>query len=76
MSTETITLQIDIDAAQAFRAASRNDQEKLQILLGIWLREYAKANIASLKETMNEISERAQSRGLTPEILESILEAE
>lgn len=76
MSTETITLQIDADAAQAFEAASTEEREKLQVLLGIWLREYAKADTTSLKETMNEISQKAHSRGLTPDILESILEAE
>jgi hypothetical protein len=45
-------------------------------LLGIWLKEYARADGTSLKETMNDISRKAQSRGLTPEILESILKEE
>lgn len=76
MSTETITLEIDVDAAQVFRSASTNEQEKLQVLFGFWLKEYAKADTASLKETMDAISKKAQSRGLTPEILGSILEAE
>jgi len=73
MSTETISLQIDADAAQAFRATSGDEQEKLGVLLGIWLKEYAKAGSQSLKKTMDEISQQAQGRGLTPEILESIL---
>ncbi len=76
MSTEAITLEVDSEAAQVFKSASLGDQEKLQVLLGIWLKEYAKADAASLKETMNEISRESQSRGLTPEILESILEEE
>jgi hypothetical protein len=74
MSTEIITLEIDSEAAQAFKSASADEREKLQVLLGIWLKGYAKTENASLKKTMNEISENAQSRGLTPEILESILE--
>jgi hypothetical protein len=73
MSTEAITLEIDSEAAQAFKSVSVEDREKLQILLGMWLKEYAKADAASLKEMMDEISRKAQSRGLTPEILDSIL---
>ena len=76
MSTETITLQVDVDAAQVFNAAPAADREKLQMLLGVWLKEYARADTASLKGTMDEISESAQSRGLTPEILEAILKEE
>lgn len=76
MSTEAITLEIDSEAAQVFKTASTEEQEKLQILLGIWLKEYARADAASLKETMDEISRKARSRGLTPEILESILKEE
>jgi hypothetical protein len=76
MSTEAITLEIDSEAAQAFKSVSDEEREKLQVLLGIWLKEYAKADAISLKETMNDISQKAQSRGLTPEILESILEDE
>jgi hypothetical protein len=76
MSTETITLEVDSEAAQVFRTASTEEQEKLRVLLGLWLKEYARADAASLKGTMSEISRSAQSRGLTPEILESILEEE
>ena len=76
MSTEIITLEVDSEAARVFRSASTEEQEKLQVLLGIWLKEYARADGTSLKETMNDISRKAQSRGLTPEILESILKEE
>ncbi len=74
MSTETITLQIDADAVRAFKSAPVDEQEKLQALLGVWLKEYARADAASLQETMNRIGENAKSRGLTSEMLESILE--
>lgn len=76
MSTETITLEIDSEAAQAFKSVPISEREKLRILLGIWLKEYAKADTVSLKETMSETSRKAQSRGLTPEILKSIIEEE
>ena len=76
MSTEPITLEVDSEAAQAFKSVSAEEREKLQILLSIWLREYVKADAASLKETMDEMSRTAQCRGLTPEILGSIPEEE
>jgi hypothetical protein len=76
MATETITLEVDSEAAQAVKSVPASEWKKLQVLFGIWLKEYAKADTISLKETMNEISEKAQSRGLTPEILESVLEEE
>lgn len=76
MVTETITLEIDSEAAQAFKSVSAEERGKLQVLFGIWLKEYARADSVSLKEIMTGISEKAQGRGLTPEILESIVEAE
>jgi hypothetical protein len=76
MSTEAITLEIDAEAARAFKAASAEEREKLQVLLGIWMKEYTRADASSLKEVMDEVSRTAQSRGLTPETLESILEEE
>jgi hypothetical protein len=76
MPTEAITLEIDSEAVLAFKSLSVEEREKLQVLLGIWLKEYARADAASLKETMDEMSLKAQDRGLTPEILESILEGE
>jgi hypothetical protein len=76
MSTEIITLEVDSEAARVFKTASAEEREKLRVLLGIWLKEYARADGDSLKETMNDISHKARSRGLTPEILESMLEEE
>ncbi len=73
MATETITLEVDSETAQAFKSVPTDERQKLQILLGIWLKEFAKADSVSLKATMDDMSEKAQSRGLTPEILESIL---
>jgi hypothetical protein len=46
----------------------------LRVLLSLWLREFA-VSPRPLKVIMDEISEKAQARGLTPEILESLLNA-
>jgi hypothetical protein len=76
MVTEPITLQIEVDAARAFRSASADEQEKLQTLMGVLLKQYAKTDATSLKRTMDEIGERAREKGLTPELLDSILKGE
>lgn len=76
MVTEPITLEIEVDAARAFRSASADEQEKLQTLMSVLLREYAKTDATSLKTTMDEIGKRAQEKGLTPELLDSILKGE
>jgi len=76
MVTEPVTLQIEVDAARAFKSASADEREKLQALMSVLLREYAKTDATSLKRTMDEIGERAREKGLTPELLDSILKGE
>ena len=73
MLTETITLQVESDVARFYNDAPQTDKQKLQALFGNWLKHYAEADVDSLKRTMNEISRNTQSKGLTPEILESLL---
>lgn len=73
MLTETITLQVESDVARFFNDAPQTDKQTLQALFGSWLKQYSEADVDSLKQTMDEISRNAKSRGLTPEILESLL---
>ena len=73
MLTETITLQVESDVARFYNDAPQTDKQKLQALFGNWLKQYAEADVASLKTAMDDMSRNAQSRGLTPEILESLL---
>ncbi len=73
MLPETITLQVESEAARYYNDAPQTDKQKLQALFGSWLKQYAEADVDSLKRTMDEISRNAQNRGLTPEILESLL---
>lgn len=72
MLTETITLQIEAEAARFYNDAPPDDKQKLQALFETWLKQYAEADVDSLKSIMDEISRNAQNRGLTPEILETI----
>lgn len=73
MSTEITSIQVEPDIANAYNAASQEDRKKIQLLMGLWLRELSTQPNMSLTEVMDTISDRAQVRGLTPEILESIL---
>lgn len=72
MGTEQITMQIDDEAARAFRSASVGERRKLEALVSIQLLEATRSK-DSLKELMSGISRKARERGLTPEILREIL---
>jgi len=74
-TTEEITIRVDSDAAQAYRATPEQDRRKLDLLLSLRLHDVLDAN-GSLEDVMRGISRKAQERGLTPEILESILRDE
>ncbi len=72
MKTEEITVRVDAEAADAYRAASEQDRRKLEVLISLRLREATRSG-GSLKELMRRISRKAQERGLTGEVLDSIL---
>ncbi len=76
MATATISLEVDADTARAFSAASAEDQRKLQLLLNLRLRELTTRPPRPLKEVMDDIGRSAEARGLTSEILESLLRDE
>jgi hypothetical protein len=79
MATATIELEVDADTARAFSAASEEDRRRLQILLYLRLRELLALPAhreGSLKEVMDRIGRHAEERGLTSEILESLLRDE
>ncbi|GAB4540085.1 MAG: hypothetical protein Fur002_06200 [Anaerolineales bacterium] len=73
LNTETITIQVTPEAAQAFRSASKEERKKMELLLGLRLLEVTRAR-KPLESVMREISRSAQERGLTKEILDDILE--
>ncbi len=75
MTVSTISVQLDNDAARIYTAASTSNKEKLRMLLSFWLREFAVSSIP-LTTLMDTISDKAQERGLTAEILESLLDAD
>ncbi len=72
---DRITVSVDSDVARAYRSASDSERRKLDLLINLHLRDVT-ASGKSLRKTMSEISRKAQRRGLTPEILQSILDEE
>jgi hypothetical protein len=67
----SIILQVDEDIKSAFEQANLEIQKQLSDIVQLFLRE--KLYSKSLTEVMAEISDKAQQRGLTPEILPDIL---
>ncbi len=70
MSKSAVTLEVDKETAQAYSAMSSEDRRKIQMLLGLWLRDWVRRD----GPTLHEAARYAQSQGLTPEILESLLQ--
>ncbi len=66
----TITIQVDEDIKNAFEGANSETQKQLISIVQLFLR--VNLHNKSLTEVMAEISDRAQQRGLTPEILQEI----
>ena len=68
---ETIELQVDADLAKTFQDANPAQQQKVQALMNTWLKRAM--TITQLQTTLDDLSDEAKTNGLTPEILESIL---
>ncbi len=75
MTTVPITIQVDPQAARAFTSVTPEMRRKLETLLSLRLLE-ATRNPESLARVMSEISRNAQARGLTPDMLQDLLNDE
>lgn len=73
MENPTITIPIDPETAQAYNSATPEEKRKMQALVSLWLRELAAKESPSIQEVLDEVGRKARARGLTPEILNSIL---
>lgn len=75
MATATISIEVDADTGRIFSEASAEERRRLQLqlLLGLRLRELT---ARPLREILDEIGARAEARGLTPELLDSLLQGE
>lgn len=75
MNIEQITIPVDADIANAYYGATDEYRRKLNLVVNLRLRNII-SSPESLKEVMKKISQNAQKRGLTPDILHSILNDE
>lgn len=73
MAKPTITIPLDPETARAYDSASPEEKRKMEALLSLWLRELASGDFPSLQQVLDEVGRKAKARGLTPEILDSIL---
>ena len=72
MTMETITLRVDSRAAHAFQMATDEERRKVEALVSLRLLEVVQSR-TTLEAVMRRMSRQAQARGLTPEIVQDIL---
>ncbi len=68
----TLNIPLDNETARIYQQASEEEKKKLSLLMSLWLREFDKPS-QSLEKLMDRISRKARERGLTAEILNSLL---
>ncbi|WP_202896004.1 hypothetical protein [Iningainema tapete] len=76
ITKEEITIKVPSEVAESYRNATEEEREQIEARIAVLLKSSMTSRleaIAKLRQTMDEIGTRAVQRGLTPEILESIL---
>ena len=71
---ETITIPVDPEIAKSYRDADPETQQKIAMFLNVMLKKTL--NKRPLIEIMEDVSQQAIANGMTPEILESIVNDE
>ncbi len=62
-----ITIEVDSEIQEAFEQATEAEKQEIRSLITIFFRKSLASK--NLVEVMEEVSTRAEARGLTPEIL-------
>jgi hypothetical protein len=75
MTMQELTIRVDPTAAAVYLAASEAERAKLDALLSLRLSEAGQKS-RPLTEVIHSASQKAAANGLTPEILQEILDAE
>ena len=73
MSNLTITIPLDPETARAYESATPEERRKIQALLSLWLRGLTAGEYPALQQVLDDAGRKAKARGLTPEILDSLL---
>lgn len=69
----TISIEVDKEVASTFSQASVDEKRKFQLLLNLRLKELIFNPNRPLLEIMDEIGGYSEAQGMTPELLESLL---
>lgn len=72
MKNQEITIRVTSEAARVYQSASVQDRRRLNVLLSLQLSGLRKP-ARPIEDIMREASEEARKNGLTPEILEELL---
>ena len=72
MTNKKITIRVETETAKAFESLSVQERQNLELLLSLKLKE-SLSNSYSLLKIMDEMSQEAMEKGLTPKVLESLL---
>jgi hypothetical protein len=73
MINPTITIPLDPQTARAYESAAPELKRKMQALVSLWLRELAAGEYPALQQVLDDVGRKAKDRGLTPEMLDSLL---
>ncbi len=68
-----ILIEVSPEAAELYQSASSEEKERVRILIDLLMRRPSEDDSDFLGKLMDEISDEAEARGLTPEILKSLL---
>jgi len=74
MSSRRITIEVDEATGEAYEHASPDERRRIGFLLLLESRRALKPASGNLDDVMDGMSRQAQASGLTPEILEQILD--
>jgi hypothetical protein len=73
MAQSIIAVPLDPDTARAYESASPEERRKIQAVVSLWIRELAAKNLPSLQSVLDDVGSKAQARGLSQEMLDSLL---
>jgi len=68
-----IELPVDEAVVQIYESAPEEYRQKIGLMVSVWLRELQGSSPERLLALMRQIGDNAQSRGLTPDILDELL---
>jgi hypothetical protein len=74
MAQANLTIQVDAVVAKAFANATPEERRKMELLLSLRLQDLLSSRTRPLEPLMDEIGAEAEARGMTPEVLESLLD--